>query len=419
MPKLSDTKIRAAKPGAKPFKLFDQDGLYLLVQPNGSRGWRVRWKQGGKEKLLALGVYPDISLLTARERRDEIRRQIANGIDPSAARKAHRISKIDSTTNTFEAVARAWHKDAARATADDAHRPWTTKHAALTMTRLEMVLPVIGKKALRDVTASDVRGIVMKIKETGKIETARRVFAIIKSVVTWGIEHERIESSPVLALQAHRLLGKQHEKHFAAIVDPKQFGALLRAIDGYPASCVVRQALRLLSLTFVRSSELRTAEWREFDLAASEPTWRIPAPKMKMRREHIVPLSRQSVAILKELQQLTFHDGTGLVFPGVRNASRPLSENTLNGALRMLGFDKDTMTAHGFRRSASTLLNEQGVNRDAIERQLAHAEQDDVRRAYNAAEYLPIRREMMQAWADYLDDLKVGGNGANIEAQRR
>lgn len=409
MPKLSDTKIRAAKPRPKPYKLFDTDGLFLAISPKGGRWWRQRYRWAGKEQLLSLGTYPEVGLAEAREKGLAIRKQVANGIDPSADRKAQKAALVDAKANTLKAVALAWHAK---------FKPqWSAHHASRILQRLEdNVFPWLGSKPIRDVTSADVLECIDRMAKRGAYDTARRVLQIVKKIFKWAISRGLVATSPAAHIEPRDELPSIDVTHRAAIKDPKQLGALMRAIDGYQGGFVVKCALKLLALTFVRPGELRHAQWSEFHLDGKEPTWRIPGPRMKMGGEdHIVPLSRQAVIVLRELQPLTGADGKGLVFPGSRNASRPLSENTLNAALRALGFTQDQHTAHGFRGTASTLLNQQQWNKDAIERQLAHMPRDKVRASYNSADHLPLRRKMMQEWAKYLDELRADdGKVVNI-----
>jgi len=389
---LTPSAVTNAKPRAKPYKLADERGLFLLVRSNGSRWWRFKYRRPGthKENLLSLGVYPDVSLRKARERRDEARRLLADGIDPGDKRKAEQAAGAE----TFEAIAREWFAK---------YSPnWAPGHSSKIIRRLELdVFPWIGGKPIVSITAPDVLTVLRRIESRGVIETAYRAKTNIGQVMRYAIATGRANLDPTPSLRG--ALAPSPERHHATITDPDRIGELLRAIDAYAGDYVTRAALLLAPLVFVRPGELRHAEWAEIDLDAGE--WRIPADKMKMRAPHIVPLASQAVATLRDLQPLT---GSGrYVFPGARSRKRAMSENTVNAALRRMGFDHGTMTGHGFRSMASTLLNEQGWNRDAIERQLAHAERDAVRAAYNYAEHLPERRKMMQAWADYLGALRT------------
>ncbi len=389
---LTPSAVRNAKPKAKAYKLTDGRGMYLLVKPDGARWWRFDYRRPviAKRNTLSLGTYPDVSLKKARVRREEARALLTDGIDPGDQRKA----KAEAEADTFEAIAREWHAK---------HAPnWSADHADRIMTRLEKdVFPWIGRKPIANLTAPDVLGILRRVDARGARDTAHRVHQHCGQVFRYAVATGRASIDPTPALRG--AIPPTRTKHHASITDPDRVGELLRAIDGYQGSNVTRAALQLAPLAFVRPGELRQAEWSEFDLDKAE--WRIPAERMKMNAPHIVPLAGQAVAILRDLAPLT---GSGrYLFPGLRTRARPMSENTVNAALRRMGFDRDTMTGHGFRSMASTLLNEQGWHRDAIERQLAHAERDAVRAAYNYAEHLPERRKMMQAWADYLDSLRL------------
>ncbi|MET0225846.1 MAG: integrase arm-type DNA-binding domain-containing protein [Dokdonella sp.] len=402
---LNDSAIRAAKPGERAQKLFDGGGLFLLVNPNGSRYWRLKYRIGGKEKLLGLGVYPAVSLKLARERRHDARKLIAARIDPSAKRQADKIA----TEDTFEAIAREWFAK---------FKPnWVAGHSDKIIGRLERdVFPFIGSHPIASIRPADVLTCLRKIEKRGALETAHRAKQNVGQVFRYAVATGRTERDPSADLRG--ALAPVRGKHHASITDPVRIGELLRAIDDYQGTPIAQVALKLAPLVFVRPVELRSAEWSEIDLDTGE--WQIPATKMKMRQKHIVPLSSQAVAALRELHPLTgARKGAKFVFPSMRTADRQMSENTVLAALRRLGYSKDEMTGHGFRSMASTLLNEQGWNRDAIERQLAHTERDNVRAAYNYAEHLPERRKMMQAWADYLDGLRTGANVVAIKRKAR
>ena len=400
---LSDTAIRQAKPTIKPRKLFDASGLYLLIVPTGGKWWRLKYRFAGKERLLALGTYPDVGLKQAREKRDAARKLIAAGIDPGAQRKAAKAALIARETGNFEAVAREWFKTFSK--------EWAQTHAATIIRRLERdVFPWLGTCLAGEITAPDLLKVLRRVEARGALETAHRIHQVCGQVLRYAVATGRAQRDPSRDLLG--VLPPAREKHHAALTKPTDVAGLIRAIAAYHGSFVVRCALRLSALTFVRPGELRKAEWSEIDL--DEGVWRIPAARMKMRNEHLVPLSRQAVEILRELHPLT---GAGrYVFPGARTANRPMSENTITAALRRMGYERGQMTAHGFRTLASTLLNEMGWSADAIERQLAHAERDSVRDAYNRAEYLDERQRMMQAWADYLDGLASGGKLIPIKA---
>lgn len=392
---LTDTAVRKAKPNPKPYKLADERGMYLEVMPNGSKYWRMKYRHSGKEKRLALGVYPDVSLADARDRRDQARKQLANGVDPGAAKQAAKRTAKAETQDSFEALAREWFAKYSPS--------WAAGHSEKIIRRFERdIFPWIGSRPIAQITAPDLLAVLRRIESRGAIDTAHRAHQNCGQVFRYAVATGRAERDPSGDLRG--ALSPSRKRHHASITDSKEIGALMRAIDSYQGSFVTKCALRLAPRLFVRPGELRKAEWSEFDLDNSE--WRIPAEKMKMRVPHIVPLSAQALAVLRELYALT-GDGQ-YAFPGARSSTRPMSENTVNGALRRLGYGKEDLTGHGFRSMASTLLNEQGWHRDAIERQLAHAERDSVRAAYNYAEHLPERRKMMQHWADYLDALASG-----------
>jgi integrase len=392
---LTDVAVKNAKPDTKPYRLKDERGLFLEVRPEGGKWWRFRFSMNSRERLMSLGTYPDVTLKMARERRDEARRMIAQGIDPGEVRKAEKCEAV-ACEETFERIAREWWAK---------FQPtWTEEHAGQILRRLELnVFPWLGSRPIKEVTAPEVLALARRIETRGALEMAHRTIQGCGQVFRYGIATGRCERNPAADLRG--ALPPVKEKHHPSITDPKAIPPLLRAMDSYQGSPITACALRLAPLVFVRPGELRHAEWAEIDLEAKE--WRIPGHKMKMREQHIVPLAKQAVAIIEELRPLTGHGK--YLFPSMRTLERPMSENTVNGALRRLGYTKDELTGHGFRSMASTLLNEQGWNRDAIERQLAHAERDNIRAAYNYAEHLPERRKMMQAWADYLDALRAGG----------
>jgi integrase len=399
--KLTKAALRAAKPTRKPYKLSDGGGLYLLVNPNGALWWRLKYQFEGREKLLSLGVHPHISLQQARALRDDAKKAVANGVDPSAKRQAEK----SSTANTFEAVAREW-----LALQENKLAPATYAKAVWTLETL--VYPYIGSRPIAKLGATDVLKVLRHIEGRGTHETAHRTRQRCSQVFRYAVQTERAAHDVTADLRG--ALAPVVSEHHAAITEPARIGELLRALDGYAGHLVTAYALRLAPLFFVRPGELRHAEWTEIDLDGHEPQWRIPAGKMKMGEQHIVPLSKQAVALLGELQPLT---GRGpYLFPSLRSRSRPMSNNTVNAALRRLGYTSEEMTGHGFRSLASTCLNEQGYHPDLIELQLAHSERNKVRAAYNKAQRLPERRKMMQAWADYLDGLRAS---ANVVAFRR
>ena len=392
---LNDLKIRTSKPKEKFYKLTDGDGLYLHVTEKGSKLWRFRYRFGGKEKLLALGTYPEITLADARQRRDEARRQVAHGIDPCAVRKAQKQAET-SETETFEVITREWHTKFTPT--------WTPGYAEKLLSALERdVFPWLGTRPIKKLKAPELLAVLRRIESRGTLETAHRMRGLLGQIFRYAVATGRAERDPAADLRG--ALPQPNERHHAAITDPKEVASLLRAIDGYQGHFVVKCALRLAPMLFVRPGELRHAEWAEIDL--DEAAWNIPAHKMKMKEPHLVPLPHQAVEILRELQPLT---GAGrYVFPSARSFSRPMSNNAILAALRRMGYDKDTMTGHGFRAMARTILDEVlQVRPDYIEHQLAHAVRDPNGRAYNRTAHLAKRRKMMQTWADYLDGLKAG-----------
>lgn len=392
---LTDVAVRNAKPVVKPFKMTDEKGLYLQVTPSG-KYWRMNYRFAGKQKTIAFGVYPDVSLAAARERRDEARRLLANDTDPSLVKAVKKQAKFQLSENTFEAVAREWYAKKLPG--------WAPATALKARRFLEKdVFPWLGRRPISEIGAPDLLAVLRRVESRGAIELAHRIKDYCGQVFRYAVATGRAERDPSGDLKG--ALPPAKAKHHASITDPRLIGELIRAITGYSGSLVTKCALQLAPLTFVRPGELRNAEWVEIDLDRAE--WRIPGEKMKMKDRHIVPLSNQAIRILETIQPLT---GNGrYIFPSLRSHDRPMSENTINAALRRLGYDKDEMTGHGFRSMASTLLHEQGWPHEAIERQLAHAERNTVSAAYNYAEHLPKRREMMQHWADYLDGLAASG----------
>lgn len=400
---LTDTAIRSAKPQAKPFKLFDSGGLHLIVTPTGRKWWRWKYRFGGKAKGLSFGVYPDVSLKSAREKRDAARKQLAAGVDPGAARKAEKLAQAGA--ESFEAIAREWHaKFSPR---------WAASHGDRILRRLESdIFPWLGKRPIAEIKAPELLAVLRRIESRGALETTHRAMQNCGQVFRYAVATGRAERDPIGDLRG--ALPPAKEKHHASIIEPRRVAELLRTIDSYQGFFATKCALRLAPLVFVRPGELRKAQWSEIDLDKGE--WRIPAERMKMREQHIVPLSRQAAEILRELEPLTNRpiasrpNAPCYVFPSARTRERPMSDNAILAALRRMGYTKEEMTGHGFRSMASTLLHEQGWNHQVIERQLAHAERNAVSAAYNFAEHLPERRKMMQAWADYLDGLKTGAN---------
>ena len=366
-----------------------------MVTPSGGKLWRFKYRFDEKEKLLTFGTYPEISLADARQRRDEARKQIAHGIDPGAVRKAQKQAET-SETETFEVITREWHTKFTPT--------WTPGYAEKLLSALDRdVFPWLGTRPIKKLKAPELLAALRRIESRGTLETAHRMRGLLGQIFRYAVATGRAERDPAADLRG--ALPQPNERHHAAITDPKEVAPLLRAIDGYQGHFVVKCALRLAPMLFVRPGELRHAEWAEIDL--DEAAWNIPAHKMKMKEPHLVPLSHQAVEILRELQPLT---GAGrYVFPSARSFSRPMSNNAILAALRRMGYDKDTMTGHGFRAMARTILDEVlQVRPDYIEHQLAHAVRDPNGRAYNRTAHLAKRRKMMQTWADYLDGLKAG-----------
>lgn len=393
---LSNTAIRNAKPKDKAYKLTDGRGLFLLINPRGGKGWRFKYRFDGKEKQLSFGIFPEISLSDARKCREDARELVAKGVDPSAARKAAKAAKAESNANSFEVIAREW--------IGQQKNKWTPANTKVVTRQLENnIFPWIGKSPIADIKAPELLKVLRRMEERGVLDSAHRARTIAGQVFRYAIATGRAERD--VAADLRGALAHPKKKHLPAITDPKKVAELLRAIDALEGSLVVKCALRLAPLVFVRPGELRKSEWSEIDLDAGE--WNIPAEKMKMKQTHLVPLSTQAVAILRELQPLT--SGSSYVFPGARSAARPLSDMALSAALRRLGYEQGEMTPHGFRAMARTILDEVlQIRPDFIEHQLAHAVRDANGRAYNRTSHLAERKKMMQTWADYLDGLKVG-----------
>ncbi|MCH7866194.1 MAG: integrase arm-type DNA-binding domain-containing protein [Myxococcales bacterium] len=390
---LTNTAIRAAKPSEKAKRMFDGRGLYLEVSPSGGKLWRFKYRFGGVEKRLALGVYPEVSLRLARDQHVEARQLLANGIDPGENRRAQKANRVARASNSFEVIAREWF---------DSHtNNWSASHRIRVIRRLEQnVFPWIGGTPIADVTAQQLLDAIRRIEKRGALETAHRILNSCSQVFRYAVGTGRAKRDPSVDLRG--ALPPVKGKHFASVTDPKRFGEVLRMLDGCKGTLVVCCALRFAPLVFVRPGELRQAEWADVDLDAAE--WRYTVTKTDT--QHIVPLSRQAVQILRELYPLT---GSGrYVFRGARSAARPMSENTVNAAMRLLDIDKRELSGHGFRAAARTILDEVlGFRVDFIEHQLAHAVRDPNGRAYNRTAHLPERQKMMQDWADYLDRLKA------------
>jgi integrase len=402
---LSDAAIRAAKAGSTQFKLFDEGGLFLIVRPSGGKLWRLKYRHQGKELQLSIGRYPDVGLKEARERRDQARKQIAAGANPAFEKKRAAIAASISAANTFKAVAEEFIAKREREGVKDI----TTVKARWLLALLESG---VGERPIAEIEPYELLAVLKRIELSGRHETAKRLLAFAGRVFRYAVATARAQRNVAADLQGALIVPKA--KHHAAIIDPKGVGALMRAIDGFEGHPMTLWALRLAPHVFVRPGELRMAEWKEIDLDAA--IWRIPGSRMKMSREHVVPLSTQAVAILREAAELT--GGGRFVFPSVRTPLRPMSENTLNAALRRLGYTGEEMTSHGFRSTASTLLNESGKwSRDAIERALAHGDSDSVRAAYHRGAHWDERVRMAQWWSDYLDRLRERGQVVALKRQ--
>jgi integrase len=391
---LTDTAIRKVKPGEKPVKLTDEKGLYLLLNPNGSRWWRFDYRFDGKRKTISMGVYPDVGLKDARVKRDEARKLLAQDVDPGEHRKAAQTARMANLANSFEVIAREWfakHKHS-----------WAESHADKIIYRLEKdVFPWMGNRPIAEIKAPELLAVLRRAESRGALDTAKRIKQNCGQVFRYAVATGRAERDPSQDLRGAIPPAKQN--HFAAITDPAKAGALLRAIEGFRGTFVVQCALRLAPLFFVRPGELRRAEWKAFDLDKAE--WRYFVTKTKT--EHSVPLASQAVTILRELHALTGHGQ--YVFPG-RDPKKPMSEAAVNAALRRMGYDTKTeITGHGFRAMARTILAEELHQKpEVIEHQLAHKVPDALGTAYNRTKFMKERREMMQLWADYLDKLKTG-----------
>jgi integrase len=391
---LTVLECKNAKPAEKPYRLSDGLGMYLEVTPTGAKYWRLKYRFAGKEKRLALGVFPEVSPAEARAERDKARKLLAEDIDPGELRKINKIMRLDRSENSFEAVAREWFAKFSP--------NWAKGHAEKIIQRLERdVFPWLGGRPIGEIKAPELLAVLRRIENRGVLETAHRAKQNCGQIFRYAVATGRAERDPSQDLKG--ALPPVKQTHFASITEPSEVAKLLRAMDGYNGGIVVRAALRLAPLVFVRPGELRQARWQDIDLEAAE--WRYLVSKTQT--QHIVPLSSQTLEILRELQPVTGHKT--YVFAGERGEGRPMSNNTVNAALRYLGFDGETMTGHGFRAMARTILDEVlGFPPYIIEHQLAHAVRDPLGRAYNRTSHLPERRRMMQTWADYLDKLKTG-----------
>ncbi len=409
---LTDPRVRQAKPEQKPYNIYDSGGLYLTVSPTGGKWWRLKYRHVGKEKRIGLGAYPEVTLAAARAARDAARREVRAGNDPGMVRRTELMRQKIAAANTFEAVAREW--------LSVKQTGWVASQQAKERRRLELhAFPWIGKTPIANLIAADIRPLLDRLVERGTVDMAHRLRQQISAVFQYAGRDDRVSRDPARNLAG--ILPEHSQRSYSSLTSPDDVGQLLRAIEGFNGQFTTACALRLAPLLFVRPGELRGAEWTEIDLEGAE--WRIPAIRRKLRKRfkedpnvppHVVPLPKQAIHTLRELHALTGHGK--YLFPGARDAKRAMSNVTINAALRRLGYDGETMTGHGFRHMASTLLNELGWNPDAIERQLSHKGRG-IRAVYNKAEYLAERKKMMQAWADYLDGLRSGASVTPIRAR--
>jgi integrase len=398
---LTDTAIRNAKPRERNYKLADGGGLYLLITPPGGKLWRLKFRADGREKKLAIGSYPEIGLGDARKRRDEAREQLAAGKDPSREKQREKVRSRLQADNTFAGVAAEYCEKRKR----DGHKGWAPATAVRSEYLLGLLNKTIGRMPITEIEAADVLGALRKVEGKGNHESAKRMQQLASAVLRYAVATARLVSDPTRDLRG--ALTAPKVTHYGAITDPGRVGELLRAIDGYEGQGIAKFALQLAPHVFVRPGELRHAEWGEIDL--EKAVWAIPASKMKMRKAHHVPLSRQAVDLLQQIYAIT--GPSGYVFPSIRTRLRPMSENTINAGLRRLGYASGEMTAHGFRAMASTLLNESGKwSTDAIERGLARGDTDKVRAAYHRGAHWEERVKMAQWWSDYLDVLRDGSD---------
>lgn len=415
---LSDAAIRNAKPAARPFKLSDSGGLFLLVNPTGTKLWRLKYRIHGKEKSLAIGAYPAVSLSDARKARDDAKAELASGKDPSREKRRRGVQAKVDAGHTFAVIAAEFIDKRKR----DGERPWSPATATKNEWLVGLLSPALGDLPIADIAPIEVLDAVRKLEARGNLETARRALQLASGVFRHAVATARLTSDPTRDLKG--ALTSPKVKHRAAILDPAKLGELLRAIEAYEGHYTTKFALELAPHVFLRPGELRQARWSEVDL--DKAVWTIPAERTKMRRAHHVPLSRQALDLFKRLRALKERP-QGFIFPSIRTTARPMSENTLNAALRRLGFTSDEVTAHGFRATASTLLNEALDPKthkplwsaDAIERALAHGEDDKVRGVYHRGTHWPERVAMAQWWSDHLDKIKAGADVVPFPAKRR
>lgn len=400
---LTDTQIKNAQPKEKPYRLSDSMGLYIEIQPNGSKYWRLKYRFSAKEKRLAIGVYPRVSLKDARKACGRAKDLLDQGIDPSQAKKDKKLVQARSQANSLELIAREWHKQQSP--------QWSSGYQSKVLRSLERDLfPYIGSLPLDQISPPKLLSVLRKVESRGAAETAHRLKQKVGQIYRFAVATGRAERDITPDLKG--ALAPHKKQHFPAVTDPDRVGRLLTMLDAYEGTQTVRAALKLAPLVFVRPKELRSAQWPEIDFENAE--WRIPGSKMKMGEDHIVPLSRQAIEILEEQRLLTGHWG-GYVFPSARSPRRPMSDNAILSAFRNMGISKEEMTGHGFRAMARTLLDEElGERVELIEHQLAHAVRDSLGRAYNRTTHLPQRKRMMQRWADYLDQLRAAQCSHNV-----
>jgi integrase len=400
---LTDSKIKQAKPEAKDYKLSDGKGLFLLVTKSGAKYWRLKYRFLKKEKSLALGVYPSVTLKQARKATLIAKEQIEQGIDPSQAKKAKNAERLEAQTNNLQSIAIEWHTQQSK--------QWSQGYSAKVLRAMERDLfPYIGTLPLDDITPPQLLAVFRRVESRGATESAHRLKQIVGQVFRYAVATGRAQRDITPDLKG--ALPTPKKNHFPAITEPAKVGRLLNMLDAYEGTETVRAALKLAPLVFVRPKELRCAEWQEIDFDSKE--WRIPAEKMKMGVDHIVPLSDQAVAILEQQKLITGH-WDGYVFPSAKSPRRPMSDNAVLGAFRNMGIPKEEMTGHGFRAMARTILDEVlGERVELIEHQLAHAVKDGLGRAYNRTSHMPQRKKMMQRWADYLDDLRLQAKSTNV-----
>lgn len=400
---LTDVAIRNAKPRAKPYKLGDSLGLFLLIATGGGKLWRLKYRIHGKEKTLAIGVYPQVGLADARRRRDEARQLLLDGKDPGVEKRRAKVRAQMQASNTFSAIAAEFCEKRKR----DGQKGWAPATATRSEYLLSLLRGSIGNMPIAEIEPIDVLAAVRRIESKGKLESARRTLQLASAVFRYAVATARLRSDPTRDLKG--ALTSPSVTHYGAILEPSRVGDLLRAIDGYDGQPISKLAMQIAPHVFVRPGELRHATWEEVDF--ENALWTIPAAKTKMRKDHLVPLSRQVLAMLKQVHALT--GPKGYLFPSIRSRARPMSDNTINAGLRRLGYSTDEMTAHGFRSTASTLLNESGKwHPDAIERALAHGDSDRVRAAYHRGAHWNERVAMSQWWSDYLDNLRSASKSA-------